>query len=113
MPLKLKVQLEGKDSDYERKRPPMLENLLDALKIQRLETEMFGGDKGPTDEQNAKRMDLYAEFASRFWGQGLTEDDILKGVSAVDGFNQMVTAVNLTLGYNAEEDNKNKKSAKK
>ena len=46
MPLKLKVQLEGKDSDYERKRPPMLENLLDALKIQRLETEMFGGDKG-------------------------------------------------------------------
>ena len=113
MPLKLKVQLEGKDSDYERKRPPMLENLLDALKIQRLETEMFCGDKGPTDEQNAKRMDLYAEFASRFWGQGLTKDDILKGVSAVDGFNQMVTAVNLTLGYNAEEDNKTKKSAKK
>lgn len=113
MPLKLKVQLEGKDSDYERKRPPMLENLLDALKIQRLETEMFGGKEGPTDEQDAKRMNLYAEFAVRFWGQGLTKDDIVKGVSAVEGFNQIADAVNLTLGYNTEEDTKNKKSAKK
>lgn len=119
MPLKLKVQLDGKESTYERKRPPMLENLLDALKIQRLETEMYGGESGPTDAQNAKRMDLYAEFATRFWGQGMTKKDILRGVSSVEGLNQIVEAVNLTLGYNdddedTDEDAKgDKKPAKK
>lgn len=105
MPLKLKVKTDGKETTYERKEEPMLENLIDALKVQRLEIEMYSyPKKQPTDEQNTRHVKLMAEFAARFWGNGLTAEDILKGVSTVDGFNQITNAIAKTLNMSVDDD---------
>ena len=105
MPLELKVKTKGKDATYTREETPMMENLLDALKIQRQEVEMFSNPKEqPSDAQNKRRIELLAEFAAKFWGHGLTKSDILTGVSSIEGFNQIETAVSQTLGMNISDD---------
>lgn len=105
MPLKLKVKSDGKETVYERKEEPMLANLIDALKVQRLEIEMYSDPKKPpTDEQNTKHIKLMAEFAARFWDEGLTADDILNGVSAEEGFEQISSGIAQTLNMSADDD---------
>lgn len=105
MPLELKVKTKGKETTYKRTETPMLENLLDALKVQRQEIEMFSDpNKQPTDEQNKRRLELLADFAARFWGKGLTKKDVLTGVSAIDGLNAIENAVAETLGMNLNDE---------
>lgn len=105
MPLELKVKTKGKDATYTRDEAPMLENLLDALKIQRQEVEMFSNPKEqPTDTQNKRRIELLAEFAAKFWGKGLTKKDVLTGVTSIEGLNQIETAVAQTLGMSLSTD---------
>lgn len=104
MPLELKVKTKGKEATYKRDTAPMLENLLDALKIQKQEVEMYSGDGFPSDKQNERRLNLIAEFAARFWGNGLTKKDILTGVSSVEGLNSIEEAVALTLGMTLNDD---------
>ena len=72
MPYKLKVKTDGKETIYERKEAPMLENLLDALKVQRQEIVMYSDPKKlPTDKDNERLLSLRAEFAANFWKNGL------------------------------------------
>ena len=105
MPLKLKVKSDGKETVYERKEEPMLANLIDALKVQRLEIEMYSDPKkSPTDKQNTKHIKLMAEFAARFWGEGLTAEDVLSGVSAEEGFEQITNGISQTLNMSADDD---------
>lgn len=116
MPFKLKVKTDGKETVYERKEVPMMENLIDALKVQRLEIEMYSDPKKqPTDEQNTKHIQLIAAFAARFWGNGLTTKDILSGVSAEEGLDniQKAIAVTLNMSLDDEEDSKQVKDPKK
>lgn len=105
MPLQLTVKTKGKDGTYTRAEAPMLENLLDALKVQRIEIDMMSDPKKqPTDEQNKKHIDALADFAVKFWGQGLTKKDILGGVSSVEGLNQIEEAVAQTLGMSLNDE---------
>ncbi|WP_251547848.1 phage tail assembly chaperone G [Limosilactobacillus caecicola] len=113
MPLQLKVSLKGKEATYTRTESPMLENLMDALKVQRQETEMYGNPKlGPTDAQNDRRIKLLADFAARFWGNGLTPDDILKGCASIDGLNQIEEGVAATLGLTVNYGDEDKPEVK-
>lgn len=105
MPFKLKVKTDGKETTYERKEVPMMENLIDALKVQRLEVEMYSDPKKqPTDEQNTKHVQLMAAFAARFWGNGLTSKDILSGVSAKEGLENIQKAIAVTLNMSIDDD---------
>ena len=113
MPLELKVKTKGKDAVYKRTEAPMLENLLDALEVQRLEIEMLSDPKKqPTAKQNKDRIDALAKFAAKFRGNGLTQEDIMTGVTSVEGLNQIETAVAQTLGMDlsasGEEDEPDK-----
>lgn len=113
MPLKLKVKLKGKETTYTRTETPMLENLMDALKVQRQETEMYSNpEQGPTDAQNDRRIKLLADFAARFWGNGLTPDDVLKGCASIDGLNQIEEGVAATLGLTVSYDDEAKPEVK-
>lgn len=105
MPFKLKVKTDGKETIYERKEVPMMENLIDAMKVQRLEIEMYSDPKHqPTDEQNTKHIQLIAAFAARFWGNGLTSQDILSGVSAEEGLESIQKAIAVTLNILLDDD---------
>ena len=92
----------------------MLENLVDALQFQRLEIEMFSDPKKqPTAKQNKDRIDALAKFAAKFWGNGLTQEDIMTGV---EGLNQIETAVAQTLGMDlsaSDEEDEPDKDPKK
>ena len=116
MPLELKVKVKNKDTTYTRTEAPMLENLMDALKVQRQEVEMYSDSKTfPSDTQTNRRIELLAEFAARFWGNGLTKKDVLAGVTSIDGLNTIEEAVAQTLGMSIsdEEDKDNGKDPKK
>ena len=116
MPLELKAKVKNKDTTYTRTEAPMLENLMDALKVQRQEVEMYSDSKTcPSDTQNKRRIELLAEFAARFWGNGLTKKDVLAGVTSIDGLNTIEEAVAQTLGMSIsdEEDKDNGKDPKK
>ena len=117
MPLELKVTTKGKDATYTRTQPPMLENLLDALEVQRLEIEMYSKpDHQATSKENKARMDAMAKFAAKFWGQGLTQKDIMTGVSSVEGLAQIEKALTVTLGMDlspSDEDDGTEKDPKK
>ncbi|MBB1123562.1 phage tail assembly chaperone G [Limosilactobacillus albertensis] len=105
MPYKLKVKTDGKETIYERKEAPMLENLLDALKVQRQEIVMYSDPKKfPTDKDNERLLSLRAEFAANFWKNGLTKKDVLSGVTAIEGLTSIVNAINETLGSPLSED---------
>lgn len=113
MPYKLVIKNKDQERTLKREEAPMLENLLDALKIQRLETEMFGGKTSPTDAQIERRLKLLAEFAARFWGHGLTVKEIMTGVSSIDGFNAIENAVAATLGMSVDDDEDDEKDKDK
>lgn len=117
MPLELKVKTKGKDAVYKRTEAPMLENLLDALEVQRLEIEMLSDPKKqPTAKQNKDRIDALAKFAAKFWGNGLTQEDIMTGVTSVEGLSQIETAVAQTLGMDlsaSDEEDEPDKGPKK
>lgn len=105
MPLELKVKTKGKEAVYTREATPMLENLLDALKVQRQEVIMYSDPKKvASDKDNERLMNLRADFAARFWGKGLTKKDILTGVSSIEGLEQIENAIALTLGTTLSDD---------
>ncbi len=111
MPLELKVKVKNKEATYKRTEDPMLENLMDALKIQRQEIEMYKDTKViPSDTQNKRRIELLAEFAARFWGNGLTKKDVLAGVTSIDGLNTIEEAVAMTLGMSISDDDQEEKN---
>ncbi|WP_431814580.1 phage tail assembly chaperone G [Limosilactobacillus portuensis] len=113
MPLELKVKTKGKEATYTRTEEPMLENLLDALKVQRQEIVMYSDSKAvPTDKDNEKLINLRAEFAARFWGKGLTKKDVLSGVSSVEGLKTIEDAIALTLGMSIDDDDEDSKGDK-
>lgn len=113
MPLELKVKVKNKDTTYTRTEAPMLENLMDALKVQRQEIEMYKDPKViPSDTQNKRRIELLAEFAARFWGNGLTKKDVLAGVTSINGLNTIEEAVSQTLGMSISDEDENKTNGK-
>ena len=117
MPLELNVKTKDKTATYTRDQVPMLENLLDALEVQRLEIEMFSkADHQPTAKENKARIDALAKFAAKFWGHGLTQNDVLSGVSSVEGLAQIEKAVATTLGMDlsaSDEEDEPDKDPKK
>nr|DAZ35734.1 MAG TPA: hypothetical protein [Caudoviricetes sp.] len=62
MPYKIKLLINNKENEYIRNEPPMVENLIDALKIQRIEIEMDTTENGQTDKQIEERFNGYADF---------------------------------------------------
>ena len=98
----LHVKTKAKESVLTREQAPALENLLDALKVQRIDIQRNEAD---SEKLQKDWMNALVDFALRFWGDnGLTRKDVLAGVSAVDGYNEIMAAVVATLGYDDNDD---------
>ena len=98
----LHVKTKTKESVLTREEVPALENLLDALKVQRIDIQRNEAD---SEKLQKEWMNALVDFAIRFWGgHALTKKDVLTGVSAVDGYNEIMAAVVATLGYNDNDD---------
>lgn len=98
MPFKIKLLINNKENEYVRNEPPMIENLIDAMKIQRLEIDMETNDNGGTAKEIEDRFNLYADFAVKFWHNQFSKDDFLTGL-ATGSFDDVRNPVWVTLGY--------------
>lgn len=98
----LHVKTKTKELVLTREEVPALENLLDALKVQRIDIQRNESD---SEKLQKEWMNALVDFAMRFWGSnGLTKKDVLAGVSAIDGYNEIMAAVMATLGYDDNDD---------
>lgn len=97
----LHVKTKEKELVLTREEVPALENLLDALKFQRIDIQRNEAD---SEKLQKEWMNALVDFAIRFWGGGVTKKDVLAGVSAVDGYNEIMAAVVATLGYDDNAD---------
>lgn len=114
MPFKIKLLINNKENEYVRNEPPMIENLIDALKIQRLEIDMETNDNGGTAKEIEDRFSLYADFAVKFWHNQFSKDDFLTGLTT-GSFDDVRNPVWVTLGYdpNASESDDEENGEKK
>lgn len=104
MAYELIVKVKGQEKTFTRNEPPMVENLLDALKVQRIDTERFAdGSKPPSDKLQKDWLDALLQFAVNFWGDGLTKKDLQTGLPAKD-IEVISQAVIETLGYGDDSD---------
>ncbi|WP_347975336.1 phage tail assembly chaperone G [Limosilactobacillus fermentum] len=101
MPYKIKLLINNKENEYVRNEPPMVENLIDALKIQRIEIEMDTTENGQTDKQIEERFNGYADFAVKFWHNQFSKKDFLSGLPT-DAFDSIKNPVWETLGYDPD-----------
>lgn len=109
MPYKIKLLINNKENEYIRNEPPMVENLIDALKIQRIEIEMDTTENGQTDKQIEERFNGYADFAVKFWHNQFSKNDFLSGLPT-SAFDLIKNPVWDTLGYDPdalEDDDEN------
>lgn len=105
----LHVKTKANESVLTRKEAPALENLLDALKVQRIDIQRNEAD---SEKLQKDWMNALVDFAIRFWGGGLTKKEVLTGVSAVDGYNEIMAAVVATLGYDDNDDDEDSNDPK-
>ena len=101
MPYKIKLLINNKENEYVRNEPPMVENLIDALKIQRIEIEMDTTENGQTDKQIGERFRGYGDFAVKFWYNSFSKKDFLSGLST-GAFDSIKNPVWETLGYDPD-----------
>lgn len=112
MPFKIKLLISNKENEYIRNEPPMVENLIDALKIQRIEIEMDTSENGQTDKQIEERFNAYADFAVKFWHNQFSKGDFMAGLTTT-AFDQVRNPVWVTLGYDPNASDNDEENGEK
>ncbi|WP_099975303.1 phage tail assembly chaperone G [Lactobacillus terrae] len=108
MVYKIKLRIDGKSEEFKRTEPPYLKDITNALILQQHQVAMYSNDKGPTDPQLKNNAKEVSDFASKFWNNQFSSEDVLNGADA-NAMMEISKTIDDCLGVTNETDEEAKK----
>ena len=93
----LELLIDGEKKKFIRNEPPMLIDLINALKIQQHQVTLLTNPDGASDEQWDKNMQDLGEFAVNFWHKQFKYQQVIHGLD-LDNLKIVQGAIDDSLG---------------